>query len=77
LLSDPSLLAAKLNEEAGELARAASPMDVAHEAADLLYFALVKARNVGVSLSDVTAELDLRSRRVSRRPMAAKLEEEH
>jgi phosphoribosyl-ATP pyrophosphohydrolase len=77
LFSDPSLLAAKLSEEAGELARADSPMNVVHEAADLLYFALVKARKVGVSLSDVIAELDLRSRRVSRRPMAAKPEEEH
>ena len=72
LLSDPTLLAAKLHEEAGELGRADSPESVVHEVADLLYFVLVKARDVGVSLSDVIAELELRSRRVSRRPMKAK-----
>jgi phosphoribosyl-ATP pyrophosphohydrolase len=75
LLSDPALLAAKLKEEAAELARADSPPDVVHEAADLLYFALVKAQSVGLSLSDVVAELELRNRRLSRRPMAAKPEE--
>jgi len=75
LLSDPGLLAAKLREEAAELARADSAPDVVHEAADLLYFALVKAQSVGLSLSDVLAELELRNRRVSRRPMVAKSEE--
>jgi phosphoribosyl-ATP pyrophosphohydrolase len=76
LFNDPSLLAAKLKEEAGELARADSSADVVHETADLLYFALVKARSAGVSLSDVVAELDLRRRRVSRRQMAAKKEDQ-
>lgn len=69
LLEDPDLLAAKLSEEAGELARATSAEDVVHEAADLIYFALVKAASVGVSVSQIEAELDLRERRVTRRPM--------
>lgn len=69
LLDDPDLLAAKLTEEAGELARAASPEEVVHEAADLIYFALVKATAAGVSVAAVEAELDSRERRISRRPM--------
>jgi phosphoribosyl-ATP pyrophosphohydrolase len=69
LLEDPDLLAAKLTEEAGELARAPESEDVVHEAADLIYFALVKAASVGVSVSQIEAELDIRERRVTRRPM--------
>ncbi|NOZ94277.1 MAG: phosphoribosyl-ATP diphosphatase, partial [Acidobacteria bacterium] len=42
LLDDPGLLAAKLAEEAAELAAAASAEEIAWEAADLLYFALVR-----------------------------------
>jgi len=74
LFGDPSLLAAKLVEEAQELAVSSEKREVAHETADLLYFALVKARSSGVSLSDVVAELELRSRKVNRRLMAAKTE---
>jgi phosphoribosyl-ATP pyrophosphohydrolase len=69
LLEDPELLAAKLSEEAVELARASSPEDVVHEAADLIYFALVKAASAGVGVSQIEAELDIRERRVTRRPM--------
>jgi phosphoribosyl-ATP pyrophosphohydrolase len=69
LLEDPELLAAKLSEEAVELARASSPEDVVHEAADLIYFALVKAASTGVGVSQIEAELDIRERRVTRRPM--------
>ncbi len=69
LLEDPDLLAAKLTEEAGELARASSPENVVHEAADLIYFTLVKAASTGVNVSQIEAELDLRERRVTRRPM--------
>jgi phosphoribosyl-ATP pyrophosphohydrolase/phosphoribosyl-AMP cyclohydrolase/histidinol dehydrogenase len=68
-LEDPELLAAKLSEEAVELARASSPEDVVHEAADLIYFALVKAASTGVGVSQIEAELDIRERRVTRRPM--------
>src|SRR5205823_239121 len=41
LLGDPVLLAAKLREEAAELAEAATRGEVVHETADLLYMALV------------------------------------
>src|SRR3989454_4809875 len=41
LLADPTLLAAKLVEEAEELGRAAAGADVVHETADVLYLALV------------------------------------
>jgi phosphoribosyl-AMP cyclohydrolase / phosphoribosyl-ATP pyrophosphohydrolase len=69
LLEDPDLLAAKLTEEAGELARASSAEDVVHEAADLIYFTLVKTASAGVSVSQIETELDMRERRVTRRPM--------
>ena len=72
LLGDPHLLGAKLREEAYELAAATSKAEVVAEAADVLYFSLVKAVSSGVRLSDVVAELDARSKRVRRRPMSAK-----
>jgi phosphoribosyl-ATP pyrophosphohydrolase/phosphoribosyl-AMP cyclohydrolase len=69
LLDDPDLLTAKLTEEAAELAVAASPEDVVHEVADLIYFALVKATGAGVSVAEIEAELDSRERMISRRGM--------
>ena len=72
LRRDPELLAAKLVEEARELAEARTPDEVRHETADLLYFALVRAAAAGVSLESVAAELDRRERRVTRRPGDAK-----
>jgi phosphoribosyl-ATP pyrophosphohydrolase len=72
LLEDPSLLAAKLTEEASELARAETTEDVIHEAADLLYFLLVRATAAGATLDDVAGELDRRERRTTRRPMTMK-----
>ena len=44
LFDDPTLLAAKLREEAGELAETGDSERVVAEAADLLYFVLVKSR---------------------------------
>lgn len=73
LLEDPALLRAKLVEEASELALASTPEQVAHEAADLLYFALARCRSAGVRLDQVEAELDLRSKRVRRRRGDAKV----
>jgi phosphoribosyl-ATP pyrophosphohydrolase len=72
LLADPALLRAKLLEEAGELADARRPDEVAWEAADLLYFALVALGRGGVDLARVDAELDRRARRATRRPGDAK-----
>ncbi|MCC6527404.1 MAG: phosphoribosyl-ATP diphosphatase [Polyangiaceae bacterium] len=72
LFGDPSLLAQKLVEEAGELAAARTREDVAHEAADVLYFALVAMARAGVSLEDVERELAGRALRLSRRPGDAK-----
>ncbi len=72
LLADPVLLAAKLREEAGELAAAVSPVDVAAEAADVFYLAAVALARAGVPLTDVDAELERRALRVTRRPGDAK-----
>lgn len=72
LLRDPALLGAKLKEEAAELARAGSRGEVVAEAADLLYFSLVKAVSAGVRLDEIIAELDRREMRIRRRPMSAK-----
>jgi phosphoribosyl-ATP pyrophosphohydrolase len=72
LLADPSLLAAKLREEAEELARAESPGDVVRETADVFYMALVALARGGGTLADVRAELARRNGAVSRRPMARK-----
>lgn len=70
LLDDPALLAAKLREEAAELA--APDADVVHEAADVLFFTLARLRAAGARLGDVEAELDRRALCVSRRAGDAK-----
>lgn len=67
LLADPSLLAAKLREEADELARAGTREEVIWEAADLFYFAMVKLAASGVTLAEVERALDRRARRITRR----------
>lgn len=72
LLTEPGLLGAKLCEEARELSEAEDPRDVAWEAADVLYFTLVALARAGVPLEAVEAELDRRSRKVTRRPGNAK-----
>ena len=72
LLGDPALLAAKLLEEAEELARAESTEDVVRETADVLYMALVALARGGGTLADVRAELARRHRAVNRRPMVRK-----
>lgn len=69
LFDQPDLLAAKLAEEAAELASAETRAEAAHETADLIYFALVKAAAAGATLEDVASELSRRELRVSRRPM--------
>jgi phosphoribosyl-ATP pyrophosphohydrolase/phosphoribosyl-AMP cyclohydrolase/histidinol dehydrogenase len=70
LLDDTALLDAKLVEETGELTSPGA--DIASEAADLLYFALVKSVAAGVALEEIESILDSRERRVRRRPMESK-----
>ncbi|HLF43582.1 MAG TPA: phosphoribosyl-ATP diphosphatase [Acidimicrobiia bacterium] len=72
LLGDPVLLAAKIREEADELAETGDRERVVAEAADLLYFLLVKTAAAGVGLDEIETELDRREKRVTRRPMTAK-----
>jgi phosphoribosyl-ATP pyrophosphohydrolase len=72
LLADRELLAAKLREEADELAQAESCADVVRETADVFYMALVALARGGGTLADVRAELARRHGAVSRRPMARK-----
>ncbi|KAJ1741935.1 trifunctional histidinol dehydrogenase [Coemansia sp. RSA 1086] len=72
LFDDAQLLRAKLLEEATELADATTSEDVAFEAADLLYFAMVKCAAHGVSLRDVEHSLNHKHRKVVRRPGNAK-----
>lgn len=72
LLAEPGLLAAKLREEAEELARADSAEDVVRETADVLYMALVALARGGGTLAGVRAELARRHRAVNRRPMVPK-----
>jgi len=68
LFHDRDLLRDKLVEEAQELAEADSATHVAQEWADLLYFGTVRATQAGVTLDDAVAELDRRTRKVTRRP---------
>lgn len=48
--------------------------EIAWETADLIYFSFVKAVANGVSLSDIERHLDLRSKKITRRPGNAKPE---
>lgn len=67
LVRDHSLLAAKLAEEAGELAEAVAEADVAWEAADVLYFTLTTLAARSVTLEAAISELDHRALKVKRR----------
>jgi phosphoribosyl-ATP pyrophosphohydrolase len=67
LLADPELLAAKLREEAGELAEAEARAEVIHEAADVLYFTLAALARHGVDLAEVERALARRALKVTRR----------
>ncbi|CAE6442310.1 unnamed protein product [Rhizoctonia solani] len=72
LFEDSKLLRAKIMEEADELCAAETKEDVAFEAADLIYFALTKCVKAGVSLTDIEASLDLKAKKITRRPGNAK-----
>lgn len=75
LFADNALLANKLQEEARELCEAHTTEHVVAEAADVLYFTLVRVVKAGGALRDVAKELDRRGLRVSRRGGDAKLPE--
>ncbi|KAG5724988.1 Histidine biosynthesis trifunctional protein [Termitomyces sp. T112] len=72
LFDDASLLQSKIMEEADELCRAVDKKDVAFEAADLFYFALTKCVQVGVGIKEIEESLDLKAKRITRRPGNAK-----
>mmetsp|Transcript_41066 Transcript_41066/g.103473 ORF Transcript_41066/g.103473 Transcript_41066/m.103473 type:complete len:1621 (+) Transcript_41066:244-5106(+) len=72
LYEDPVFLKSKLIEEAHELGDAATKAEVAAEAADVLYFALVACARTGVSITDIERVFDQRALKVSRRPGNAK-----
>ena len=67
LFADPELLAAKLREEANELAEARDREHVLWEAADVLYFTLARLAGEGIDLAEVEAHLDRRALKVTRR----------
>ena len=67
LLNEPATLEAKLLEEAGELAAAGTRADVIHEAADVIFFALIAAVRAGVDLAEIEGELDRRALAITRR----------
>jgi len=72
LFADPTLLAAKLCEEAKELAQAEGRDAVLAETADLVFFALARLVAEGGSLAELEALLDRRSLTATRRPGDAK-----
>lgn len=72
LFSDSKLLTAKIMEEAEELCEAQSKEDVSWEAADLVYFAMTKCVQAGVSWADVQQNLDKKACKITRRRGDAK-----
>jgi phosphoribosyl-ATP pyrophosphohydrolase/phosphoribosyl-AMP cyclohydrolase len=67
LLGDPELLAAKLREEAAELAEAETRDAAIHEAADVLYFTLAALARHDIDLAEVERALARRALKVTRR----------
>ncbi|KAK3180827.1 hypothetical protein Dsin_032796, partial [Dipteronia sinensis] len=63
LFNEPSMVNAKIREEADELCEAQTKEEIAAEAADLFYFALTRCIAAGVSLEDIEKNLDLKSMR--------------
>ncbi|CAG7848291.1 Histidine biosynthesis trifunctional protein Includes: RecName: Full=Phosphoribosyl-AMP cyclohydrolase; Includes: RecName: Full=Phosphoribosyl-ATP pyrophosphohydrolase; Includes: RecName: Full=Histidinol dehydrogenase; Short=HDH [Serendipita indica DSM 11827] len=64
LMADEDLLQKKIKEEADELCAATTKDDIAFEAADLLYFAMVMCLKNGVRLADVERALDKKATRL-------------
>lgn len=72
LFDEPGLLAKKILEEAQELVDAKESAEVTWEAADVIYFTLVRAAAAGLRLEDIERELHGRNLKVSRRGGDAK-----
>lgn len=72
LFDDPKLLESKIREEADELIDANTKSEIAWEAADLIYFSLVRCTKGGVTLADIEKNLQQKSLRVTRRQGDAK-----
>lgn len=72
LFNDPDLLQKKLLEEVQELVEAKEHDHIAEEAADVMYFMMVRCAAAGVTLNEIEKQLDKRSLKVSRRPGNAK-----
>lgn len=72
LWNDSALLASKLREEAAELADAESREAVIAEAADVLYFTMVRLAGTGATLADVERLLARRALATTRRAGDAK-----
>lgn len=75
LFAEPGLLAAKLREEAAELAEAEGREAVLAETADVVFFALARLVAEGGSLAQLETLLDQRSFLTTRRPGEAKTAE--
>ncbi|MGI9604891.1 MAG: phosphoribosyl-ATP diphosphatase [Acidimicrobiales bacterium] len=67
LFDDPELLAEKLTEETQELIDATDRADIVHEAADVLFFVMTRLAKDDIPLTDIEAELDRRTLKVTRR----------
>ena len=65
--ADPELLAAKLREEAAELAEAETREAAIHEAADVLYFTLAALARHDIEIAEVERALAGRALKVTRR----------
>lgn len=72
LFDDQDLLRKKLLEEVQELVEAEEPDHIAAEAADVVYFTMVRCVAGGIELGDIERHLDKRALKVSRRPGNAK-----
>lgn len=68
LFANSEMLHSKIREEAQELCDASTKEEIIAEVSDLLYFALAKCVKNGVSLVDIENCLELRSKKVTRRP---------
>lgn len=73
LLREEGLLEAKLREETEELIAASTPDEKVWEAADLLYFLMVRMTQGGVRLDQVLRELERRHTTDTRKPGNAKV----